>query len=414
MKFLLVNLPFYRLLGSHYNSINLGLSYTCASLNSYGADCWIYNADFLPGEYGDFKKIIKSSQDYKEYFKNKSAEIWSEVADSILRFNPDVVGYTAYTANLKAIDIVSEILKKKNKKIWQIVGGPHAILDSKIDKKLVYVDEFWHREGEYLRRLIRDIIPIDNFKFPEKNKIWNVEEKDKKYIDYSYIITSRGCPHNCKFCASPSVWKRKIRFRTVENVISEMEELKKKYCVNSFYILDDTFTLRNNRTKELLRQMQKLQVTWKCNTRLDCLDDETCHLMKNSGCIEAKVGVESGSERILKFINKNETKQDMLNGIDLLKKYNIPITCYLMTGFPTETNEELKQTIEFAKQISANKYSLSVFAPYYGSSFYEKYKDESKEDWEIFYHQSPKPIVNNSLSDSLLKEYYDLADSDKE
>lgn len=414
MKILLVNLPFYRLLGSHYNSINLGLGYTASSLNASGHDCWIYNADFMSGEYATLHKILSSNSDYKEYFKDRDHPIWQEVVDNILKFNPDVVGYSAYTANLKAIEIISEKIKKKNKEIWQIVGGPHARLDADIGTKLPHIDMNHRYEGEYLASTSGGVIDINDFPFPEKNKLWNIPEAQKKDIDYSYVITSRGCPYNCNFCASPSVWGRKVRFRSVENVIREVRETKEKYGVNCFYILDDTFTLKGARVRELLQQISSLDITWKCNTRLDCLDDDICALMKKSGCVDARVGVESGSDRMLKYTNKNETKQQMMDGITLLKKHDIPITCYFMAGFPTETDKDLLETIEFAKKIEADYYSLSVFAPYYGSRFYNNLINSGvefdKDSWEFFYHQSPKPLVNNMLSPKVMNQYFALSD----
>jgi len=111
-RVLLVNPPFYRLLGSHYNANSLGIAYIAALLNTHRHDAWLYNADFLNREvYSGLRDIFEKFVDYTEYFKNEDHEIWEEVVQKIVEFDPEWVGYTSYTANLSAIDIISRKLK---------------------------------------------------------------------------------------------------------------------------------------------------------------------------------------------------------------------------------------------------------------------------------------------------------------
>jgi radical SAM superfamily enzyme YgiQ (UPF0313 family) len=160
-----------------------------------------------------------------------------------------------------------------------------------------------------------------------------------------------------------------------------------------------------------------LKIEWKCDTRADCLDDELAYLMKQAGCIRAKIGVESGSDRILRKIKKNETIDQIKTGIAYLKRYNIPITIYLMAGFPDETNEDLKKTIELAKALAVDYYSLSILAPYYGTEIYEELKAKGyefeKDHWEYFYHQNWEMIVNNGIDPNLLEEFLALNEMGK-
>ena len=140
------------------------------------------------------------------------------------------------------------------------------------------------------------------------------------------------------------------------------------------YFVDDVFTVHKKRVKKLLKIMikQNLGMKWKCEARADHLDDEICELMAEAGCERVKIGVESGSDRILKQIKKLETREEMLIGAKMLKKAGVPFSCYLMAGFPGETDEDVKQTIDFAKQVEADYYSLSVLAPYYGTELYDQ------------------------------------------
>ena len=107
-RVLLVNPPFYRLLGSHYNANSLGIAYIASYLNKNGHDAWVYNADYLNQiEYAELREIFDSFVNYTEYFKNENDPIWEDVAQKIIDFKPEWVGYTSYTANITAIDFLS-------------------------------------------------------------------------------------------------------------------------------------------------------------------------------------------------------------------------------------------------------------------------------------------------------------------
>ena len=466
-RILLVNPPFYRLLGSHYNANSLGIAYIASYLNKRGHDAWLYNADYLSDKnYSNLKKMFNNFSNYKSYFKQPDHEIWHEVKDKILSFKPEWVGYTSYTANISAIKIISEKIKASDSHIKQFVGGVHATLDKNLLNTLTAVDYSIQREGEEavyalvenkdpkkipgvisrgsgslifngLAPIIKD---VDGLPFPERDKLWGIPESEKKNVDVSYINTIRGCPYKCTYCASPFHWDRKTtRLRSPESVIDEMRHLKENYWQGTnfdysasanigekeslkiedntlVYFVDDVFTVNKKRVKKLLRMMidQKLGMRWKCEARADHLDDEICELMAEAGCERVKIGFESGSDKILKQVQKLETRDEMLEGANMLKRAGVPFSAYFMTGFPGETDEDVKQTIDFAKQIEADYYSLSVLAPYYGTELYDQLIKNGhaldKQPWEYFFHQSPKPMVNDKISKKVLQEYLNLSE----
>ena len=163
---------------------------------------------------------------------------------------------------------------------------------------------------------------------------------------------------------------------------------------------------------------QKLKMKWKCEARADHLDDEICELMADAGCERVKIGFESGSNRILNQIKKLETREEMLKGAEMLKKAGVLFTGYFMTGFPGETDDDVRQTIDFAKKIDADYYSLGVLAPYYGTELYEQLMKNGhaldKRPWEYFFHQSPELMVNDKISTKVLKEYLALSELNKQ
>ena len=114
----------------------------------------------------------------------------------------------------------------------------------------------------------------------------------------------------------------------------------------------------------------------------------------------------------MKNIQKDETKEDMRIGVKMLKDAGVPYTAYFMAGFPTETDDDLKETIKFAEEIDADYYSLSVLAPYYGTKMYYDLIEQGvaldKKPWEYFYHQTGELMVNDKIKQSTLNEYLAL------
>lgn len=467
-RVLLVNPPFYRLLGSHYNSNSLGIAYIASVLNQNNHDAWLYNADFVNQEaYANQRQLFEGFVDYKQYFRDEDADIWNEVVAKIVEFDPDWVGYTSYTANISAIDIISRKLKERRPKVKQVIGGVHATLDPLVLMKLSGIDFAVRREGEFSLLALVDgkdpatiagvvsrngsgliqngesdvIREVDSLPFPERDKFYGLTAEEIRAVDVSYICSLRGCPYRCNYCASPFHWGRdKTQFRSPDSVISEMKHLKKQYwsTANGYdfsasansapksslvikdntivYFVDDVFTVRKRRVKEILGRIadEKLDMPWKCEARTDHLDAEICELMAKAGCVRVKLGFESGSDRILKQIQKDETKDDMRLGASLLKEAGVPFTAYFMTGFPGETDDDLKQTIEFAKEIDADYYSLSVLAPYYGTKMYFDLVEDGyqldKKPWEYFFHQTGELMVNDTISEKVLDEYLSLGE----
>ena len=469
-KVLLVNPPFYRLLGSHYNANSLGIAYIASYLNKRGHDAWLYNADYVSDKnYGNLKKLFQNFTSYKNYFKDTDNALWHEIKNKILSFKPDWVGYTAYTANISAIKIISEKIRLMDSAIKQFVGGVHATLDKNLLETLRFVDYSIQREGEeavfalvenkdpktipgvisrgknsLINNGIAPIIKdINALPFPEREKFWGVSESEKKNIDVSYINTIRGCPYKCTYCASPSHWDRRTtRLRSPESVIEEMVHLKENYWKATkfdysasanigeketlkiedntiVYFVDDVFTIHKKRVKKLLRMIidQKLKMRWKCEARADHLDEELCELMAESGCERVKLGFESGSNRILENVKKLETREDMLKGATMLKNAGVSFAAYFIAGFPGETDDDVRQTIDFAKKIEADYYSLSILAPYYGTELYDQLIENGhaleQQPWEYFFHQSPKPMVNDKISKKVLQEYLSLVELNK-
>jgi radical SAM superfamily enzyme YgiQ (UPF0313 family) len=424
-------------MGSHHNGINLGLSYIAAVLKKESYNVRIYNADYYDSNaYINQRQIFENYDAYKKIINDLSDPIWTEIKENIVKFNPDIIGITMFTANYKVAKVIAKIAKGFNDNIKIIVGGVHPTIDPEGTLKnnefnfLVRGEgevtflEFvkgkryseiqglsYKKNGKIIHNKARPFIKdLDTLSFPSRDLFIN----RTRNMDFGNIITGRGCPYSCIYCASKKIWHKKVRFRSAENVVKELIYLKENYNSPLIYFVDDTFTLNRNRAKEICRGIIKksLDIEWKCDTRVDCLDYELVNLMKKSGCIRIKIGVETGSEKILKRIKKGLTKDKIRKGVDIIKRVGIPLTVYLMAGFPEETNNDIKETIEFGKEIDADYYSLSIVAPYLGTEIYDEYLKSStivnKEHWEFFYHQSRYVILNKNIDPKLIDEFLAL------
>jgi len=431
-RVLLINPPFYRLMNSHFNGLSLGLSYIAAVLSKNGYEARIYNADYEPSEkYADLKKIFEGYDSYKKILSNLNHPLWLEIKEKIESFSPDIIGISVLTGMYKSAENVAKIAKESDEEIKIVVGGTHPTVLPEETIKNRYFDYVVRGEGEYtfldilngkklsdikgltyinerkeiVNNSSREFIEcLDSLPFPSRDLYLN----DNKYMDYGYVMTGRGCPFECTFCASKKIWERRARFRSPQNVFDEVKLVNEKYGTKFFYFIDDTFTLNKKRSKEICKLLveNNLDITWICDTRIDTLDEELLRLMKKSGCVRVKLGVESGSDRILKITKKNITKKQVKDVVSLIKKVGIEITVYLMIGFPTETKEEMQETLDLARELDADYYSLSILAPYPGTEIYDDVIKSGielpKEHWEYFFHQSKDMILSDNIDKHLV------------
>jgi anaerobic magnesium-protoporphyrin IX monomethyl ester cyclase len=443
-RILLASMPFYRLLGSNYNGMNLGIASIASVLKFRNYNVGIYNADYYDSDdYLSQEEIYNNYENYLNIINNANHPLWKEVAEKIIEWNPDYLGISINTANYPVAKIVSKKLKQLKPSLVIVLGGVHATLAFENLIRETWFDLLIRGEGEFAFLELVNGVPLEkigglSYRDKSGNPVHNIARSPidpldilpfpsrELYItpthnmDLGQIITSRGCPFKCTYCASSALWRdSKVRYRSVHDVVTELEFISKKYQSSLIYISDDTFTLKKNRTIELCDEIMRrnLNITWKCDTRADCLDNMIVGKMKMAGCELLKIGVESGSKRILKQIKKGVTKDKIRKAIEAIKNHGIKFSVYLMIGFPGETDEDVQKTIDFAKEIEADYYSLSTLSPYYGTEIYDYHMnncfDQEIPHWEYFYHQNKKLLVNSSISDNMFQKFLSINDNKK-
>ncbi len=336
----------------------------------------------------ELSKRIKQSKDIDIYFFGQHATTLPETVLSKNRIvDACVMGEPEYT--------IREITNKNGNDLRGIKGA------------VFFENDKIERTGR--RKLIEN---LDELPMPKHEFFLNGNYKDYLPIQlmskrkYGYMITSRGCPYDCIYC-SPTLrvsYGKNMRFRSIQNVVDEMEFLVDS-GVNVIVFKDDVFTVSKKRTIELCKEIIKrdVDVKWFAQTRSDCLDSELVDIMKDAGCGIIAIGVESGSNRILDIMEKDETREQAERAFDIIKNAGINSVGYFMLGAPTETIDEMKETIELCKKIRPDMIQVAFFTPYPGSKAYENYCEGSDIDFNSFTHYDRLTLNCSDVSDSQLK-----------
>ncbi len=438
MKILLVNPPFQRLKGFENLHFHLGLGYIAAVIDDERFEVRIYDAE-LPHR-GDIVKpadqvsqLMEAHHEFIGALNNSDHRVWKQVSNVLESFKPDIVGISVMTPIYGSARKISSLCKQFNSKTIVVWGGVHpTVMAEEVLQQEKDVDFAVRGEGEFtFKELVtllgegsrefhrikglsyrssdgimhnepRELIEnIDDIPFPRRDLLLN-EILDNRV--FRNIMGSRGCPYNCGYCSSRQLWARKVRFRSIPGIISEIRYIADHYDLTELSFFDDSFTLKKKWTRELCKSLlsEKLYLSWWCNTRANLLDEETIKLMKKAGCTALNIGVETGSEKTLAYLNRKLTLKDIYNASDLLRKCGIDWYAYFMIGFPLETTEDIDETRKLMHKLSASLITLSIFNPYPGSELYALCRKEGllpdKPDWSKFSHQSPENHFVKNIS----------------
>jgi len=225
----------------------------------------------------------------------------------------------------------------------------------------------------------RDIVPIEKY-----------QTAQYQGTNGTFMLSSRGCPYRCTFCLWPGTMVgRDFRARRPQSVVDEMEHLVKKYGVDDIYFDDDTMTIDRERLLEICRLIQErdLKVHWIAMGRVDTVDEELLRAMRNAGCDNIYLGVESGSQEILKRLKKGIQLSQVERAFQVARKVGIKTQAFFMLGGPGETKETLKETIDFAVRLDPDNAQFAAAVPYPGTEMYEEATRKGylkAETWEDY------------------------------
>lgn len=188
---------------------------------------------------------------------------------------------------------------------------------------------------------------------------------------FTFIVTSRGCPAGCTYCIKHVSYQYSVRVRTPENIMEELWILKKQ-GMNNIHMYADLFTVNREQVMGLCELMikEKINIRWTCNSRVDYVDEELLSMMGKAGCWLISWGIESGSEQILRHARKGAYPDKAARSLQWARNAGIKNWGYFIIGLPGETEETIRETIDFSKGLPLDIALFHVAAPYPGTPFF--------------------------------------------
>ena len=402
--------------------IPLGISYLAAVLENSG-----YAVDVIDCQ------VLKPTQ--------------RELEGELMKLQPDVVGVTSATLTYEpALEIV-RTAKQACPNCLTMLGGPHVtVMDEQTLSENPEADIVVRGEGEQTMLEVAHLASNSNLKnldevagitFRKNGQIFRTHDRPfiqnidslprpahkhfqlSKYRilgkTYLPVLTSRGCPFQCTFCLASRMCGRSFRARSPRTVVDELEWLRDTYGADAFAFYDDTFTFDRNRAVKICEEMKNRNVglPWDCRTRVDRVSKEVLAKMRDANCQLIHFGVESGSQKMLDAMKKGTTIEQNERAIRWAKEVGISVAISVIVGYPGETTDMLKQTLDFIRRTEPDYVYMCEAVPYPGTEFYNLLKDlgwEMSTDWSQYHEQTQvfkNPLLPLQKIEEMKKAFYD-------
>lgn len=363
---------------------------------------------------------------------------FKDVEKELLKRKPDLVALTALTPTIGRALETARVVKETLPDSIVVMGGYHPTFNFIETLEDENVDIVIRGEGEYIMlNLVQalenqsSLHDVKGIVFEDKNSkeivvnpeaplIQDLDELPfpalnllpmKKYrlldmdTHMTTMITTRGCPMQCSFCSSAAMHGKKIRERSVENIVDEIEYLKTNYDIDTIAFMDDTFTLKKRKVMAICDEILKrnIEIMWGCTSRVDTLDEKLLKKMKEAGCITIFIGVESADQQQLDNMCKNTTIAKIENAFKIAHKLKIRTIASVALGMPGDTKEIMNKTVKFVHKLKPNYAIYSLATPYPGTRFYKEAFEKNLikiKDWSKYTLITPiLETIDCSLND---------------
>jgi len=348
--------------------------------------------------------------------------LWIELEKRIEDTSPDLVGFTCNSGNMDTVRLMVKRLKRCGLRV--ILGGSHPTAAPVQSLQYTSADMVAVGEGEATLLALLDAMEKGNElqsisglalrigkeirvnpRRPLMSNIDDIPAPDRSLVspaDYfgNVIITGRGCPFNCAYCASRNLWGRRVRLRSVDSIIEELKSFQ-NICQDGepppgssvVKIVDDTFTVNKSRTRRLLDRIVQTGLNcfeFTAGVRADTLDETLVVKLKQANFRRVTLGVESGSPRILRMIRKGETNQDVIQAMHLLRTLGIKSHAFFMIGLPGERSEDIELSKKLILEARPDYVEINMVTPYPGTDIFDELMPEGVDNidrWYRWFHQ---------------------------
>ena len=346
------------------------------------------------------------------------------IQKKIINEKIELVGFTMLTPMYNNVKRIVGDIKQNCPETIIVIGGAHAsalpeetISDIKNDIVCIGEGENTFREIAKAIEEKKDLTQIKGICFRQNNQIIRTAPRpfeksldvfppparhllpmDKYFLTATRVkksgycgtvIVARGCPFGCSYCSHP--FGRTFRAHSPERIVNEINELIEKYGAVQINLEADTLTINKDFIMSLCDKMIEnnihKKIKWTCESRIDTLSEEMLVKMKEAGCWQISIGVESGVDRLLKIINKGETKKEIEEKVKIIHKVGISIRAFFMLGLPSETREDSFETIKFAQKLNPDWAQFTITIPYPGTPLFDilkKSEEINSFDWKNY------------------------------
>ncbi|MDP2939819.1 MAG: radical SAM protein [Candidatus Omnitrophota bacterium] len=377
----------------------LDLAYIASTLENVGVECKI-----------------------KDYPSEKQG--WPNFEEDLKKFKPDVLVISVTTPTLVADLTAASLAKRFKNDILVISKGAHYLVeDEEVLKKFQDLDIIIRGESEFT---VAEIVSSDNLenvlgitfrknglikRTPNRPLLENLDSlpfparhllNNELYLTpdtkepITLIYTGRGCFHQCVFCAVPFVAGHKVKLRSPQIIVSEIEECIKKYNIRNFFFRADTFTWDEKWVIEICKLIidKDIQIRWGTNSRVDTINENRLHWMKKAGCWVIGFGVESGNQESLDLMKKKTKVKDAFRAISLCKRYGIKTYALFVIGFPWEKRSDIKDTIRLTKALNPSFIDINIAYPLPGTELFRLAKKENLfNEKDLHGYDYAKPLI---------------------
>ncbi len=352
-----------------------------------------------------FGQIDSYHQDYHTFI--------GDITKKILELSPRCVSFYALWPNFHVMLRIAQTVRQRRPDIITVMGGPQVSATPRETlEAMPFIDYVCTGEGEnttvpfftailrggvaldtvpglYYRengRVVTHDLPIplcdlDSLPHWDKRLLLDIPDPLTQYKNYLMPIDAgRGCPYSCTFCCTSNFWRRMYRLKSPERIVEDIRFFQDNFNINSFWFSHDAFTSNKKLVSAVCDHIIQsgLNIQWRCASRADCLTEELIVKMKAAGLTSIEIGIETGSQRMQQVINKRLNLQQALKMIDCLLKNKIQVTTFFMYGFPQETEQDLRDTLDMVfSLIDRGVYLVDLFILRFcpQTAICEEYKD---------------------------------------
>lgn len=437
LRILFISPPYARFMGLENNRfpMSFGNMATILAMNRHTVG--IYDADFdrsLLGCSGNYEYTFTHQHLIRESLSDKDHPVWDEIRRQILSFSPDIVAISAMTTKYPTALRTAQIVKEIDPSIIVVMGGHHPTIFGTHLVNLPWIDFVIAGEGEITfldltNRLTEkrpDLSCVDGLVYHDGNRpVINAPRNlvrhldslpianrdlmvNSNYVSINNMMISRGCPFNCHYCGAQIIWQRRVRRRSIPNIMTEIDYLLARSSSRHISFWDDSFTMDRAFTLELLQALRGFEgLSFDCITRLDLIDADIIAELKSTGCTNMLFGIESGKNNILDLLNKKMTTEFIRQQISMVNDAGISWVGFFMMGYPGETREDILATLEFMKELNPPYAEINIFNPLPGTRAWNDLEQAGKVEEDMDFSRFSQSSLNNNFLDGLTRDEFE-------